>query len=71
MAITLITARATRIIQVSSRNLFEIAADELGDALQWNRIARLNGITDPFLVGIHTLKIPVYDLTASNGGVPL
>ncbi len=71
MAITLITARATRIIQVSSRNLFEIAAEELGDALQWNRIARLNGITDPFLTGIYELKIPVYDLTASNGGVPL
>lgn len=69
MTVSLITARATRVIVVASRNLFEIAADELGDALQWTRIARLNEITDPFLVGIHELKIPAVDAAADSGGV--
>lgn len=65
----LITARQLRTVTASATNLFAIAAEELGDATQWNRIARLNGLTDPFFDGIVTLKIPRHDPAGGNGGV--
>jgi hypothetical protein len=71
MAISLITARTNRTVTVSAANLFQVAADELGDATQWTRIARINGLVDPFITGIVTLKIPAVDPTAGNGGVLL
>ena len=48
-------------------NLFQIALQELGDSTQWNRIARLNGLTDPFLTGLVTLQIPKRDPNAGGG----
>ena len=39
-------------------NLFRIAAEQLGDATQWSRIAQLNNQDDPVLCGIVTLLIP-------------
>lgn len=54
-----------RTITVAGGNLFQIAATHLGDATQWIRIAQLNGISDPMLVGVITLKIPGSD---PNGG---
>lgn len=48
-------------------NLFRIAADTLGDATQWNRIARLNGMTDPFFAGLVTLDLPDPDPDAGGG----
>jgi nucleoid-associated protein YgaU len=39
-------------------NLFEIACEYLNDATQWNRIATLNQIDDPWLAGLTTLIIP-------------
>lgn len=69
MSVSLITARATRTITVSSTNLFQVAADELGDALQWTRIARMNGLIDPFIVGVVELKIPTVDPSIEAGGV--
>jgi hypothetical protein len=59
----------TRTIQVAGGNLFRIAADQLGDATQWNRIALLNGLHDPFIEGIITLVIPATDKNAGNGGI--
>ena len=50
-------------------NLFRIAADELGDALMWWRIAALNGLSDPWIVGPLQLKIPA-TASSNNGGVP-
>lgn len=61
--------RTLKTIQVAGGNLFAIAASELGDATQWNRIARLNGLTDPMIVGVVTLKIPPVSSTAGNGGI--
>ena len=49
-------------------NLFRIAAEQLGDATQWIRIAQLNGISDPMLTGLVTLKLPDPD-PAAGGGV--
>jgi hypothetical protein len=53
---------------VAGGNLFQIAATELGDATQWIRIAQLNNISDPMLIGVVTLMIPDTD-PAAGGGV--
>jgi hypothetical protein len=64
-----------RTITIAGGNLFQIAAQELGDAQQWNRIAALNGLTDFMVSGVVTLQIPpsIPNLLASNpdlgGGV--
>jgi hypothetical protein len=56
-------------ITVAGGNLFAIAAQQLGDATQWIRIAQLNNLNDPVLVGIVTLLIPPLD-PAATGGIP-
>ena len=48
-------------------NLFRIAAETLGDATQWIRIAQLNNLADPQLAGIATLLIPDTDPSAGGG----
>ena len=48
-------------------NLFRVAAEQLGDATQWIRIAQLNAITDPMLTGLVILRIPTPDPTAGGG----
>jgi hypothetical protein len=56
-----------RSITVAGGDLFHIAAVELGDATQWIRIAQLNGLSDPMLTGVTTLRIPAPDATAGGG----
>jgi nucleoid-associated protein YgaU len=56
-------------ITVAGGNLFQIAAAQLGDATQWIRIARLNGLSDPVLVGVVTLRLPDQDPSAGGGVV--
>jgi nucleoid-associated protein YgaU len=56
-------------IQVAGGNLFQIAAQYLGDATQWNRIAALNGLYDPMITGTVTLLLPPYNPNAGNGGI--
>ena len=53
-------------IIVSNDNLFHLAALHLGDASQWDRIALLNKIDDPFFCGVITLKIPPPDANAGG-----
>ena len=53
-----------RTITVAGGNLFRIAAEELGDATQWIRIAQLNGLSDPMLSGVITLRLPARDSDA-------
>ena len=55
------------IIRVANTTLFHVAAQELGDATQWNRIAALNGLTDPMLLGVAELLLPPYDASATGG----
>lgn len=50
-------------------SLFHIAAKELGDALQWQRLAAINNLSDYMITGTVTLQIPESDPTQS-GGVP-
>ena len=56
-------------ITVAGGNLFAIAAQQLGDATQWIRIAQLNNLSDPVLVGVVTLLIPPINPGAA-GGIP-
>ena len=56
-----------KVITVAGDNLFRIAAVELGDATQWIRIAELNHITDPVLIGVTTLLIPDFNPNAGGG----
>jgi hypothetical protein len=54
-------------VTVTGGNLFALAAQLLGDATQWIRIAALNNLSDPFLTGVVTLVIPDKDPTAGGG----
>ena len=56
-----------RTITVTGGNLFQVAAQELGDATQWIRIAQANGLSDPMLTGLVTLNVPVTDSSAGGG----
>ncbi len=49
---------------------FALAARLLGDATQWIRIAQLNGLSDPMLHGVVTLRIPDLDASATGGVAP-
>jgi hypothetical protein len=48
-------------------NLFQIAAVELGSALQWINIARTNNLKDPMLTGQVQIIIPDYSSIFSDG----
>lgn len=56
-----------KLITVAGGNLFRIAAEQLGDATQWLRIAQLNNLTDSMLTGVVTLRIPNRDSLAGGG----
>lgn len=55
-------------ITVMGGNLFQIAAQYLGDATQWNRLVQLNNLPPDFVItGSVTLKIPGVDDTQGGG----
>jgi nucleoid-associated protein YgaU len=56
-----------QVITVTGGNLFQIAAQYLGDATQWVRIAQLNSILDPWLSGLVVLALPDVDPSAGGG----
>lgn len=56
-----------KIVRVSGTTLFAVAAQELGDATQWYRIASLNGLVDPWIGPVCELLIPRPG--QSNGGI--
>lgn len=43
---------------IATGNLFQLAAQYLGDASQWIQIAKLNNLADPFLNGPTMLTVP-------------
>ena len=47
-----------RVVTVIGGNLFELAAEYLGDALQWVTLALLNNMSDPMLSGQNEIRIP-------------
>lgn len=54
-------------LTVAGGNLFRIAAEQLGDATQWIRIAQMNGLSDPMLSGLTVLRMPALDPDAGGG----
>jgi len=69
MSTTVLEIAEMRTITVSSDTLFAVAARELGDAAQWTRIAKLNGITDPWINGTMSIRLPLLDTKSSYDGV--
>jgi hypothetical protein len=53
-------------VTVSDTTLFHVAATWLGDAAQWNRIADLNHRSDPMIVGVATLLLPLMSGSVST-----
>lgn len=60
---------AVKVLLVADTNLFRVAAEQLGDATQWIRIASLNQLSDPFIVGLSELRLPEPDKSAGGGVV--
>ncbi len=59
-----------RTVAVAGGTLYQVAAQYLGDARQWTRIASLNGLYDPWLPpGVLVLKLPPVSSQAGNGGI--
>jgi len=58
-----------QVVTVSGTTLFAVASQYLGDATQWNRIAKLNGLVDPTIAGTATLQLPAVNASAGNGGI--
>lgn len=56
-------------VTIVGGNLFSIAASFLGDATQWIRIAQLNQLDDPIILGVVTLLIPSVNPAATGGVV--
>ena len=56
-----------RNITVVGGNLFRIAAEQLGDATQWIRIAQANNLVDPIIIGVTSLMLPDNDPAAGGG----
>ena len=54
-------------ITVCGGTLFDLACIYLDDATQWNRIATLNQIYDPWLAGLVTLTLPAFNPSAGGG----
>lgn len=61
--------RGQKQITVAGANLFRLAAEHLGDARQWTRIAAANGLSDPFVEGVATLTIPPPDRQVVSDGI--
>lgn len=66
---SILTAKAIalRSITCTGGNLFEIAATQLGSALQWISIAKVNNITDPVLIGQNVVVIPAISPAFADG----
>lgn len=62
----------TIIVTAADISLFHVAARELGEAVQWWRIAYINGLTDPDLGWIETflsLRLP-QAASGEDSGLP-
>lgn len=57
----------TKSLTLAGGNLYRVAANEYGDAMGWTTVAAANGITDPVLNGVNSVKIPPYNVP--TGGV--
>lgn len=58
-----------QIVRVSSTTLYQVAAEYLGDAMYWTRIALMNGLSDPWITGLVELRIPVQSADWPTDGI--
>lgn len=56
-----------KMVTVVGGNLYQVAAEQLGSALQWINIAKLNHLVDPVLSGQTRLLIPPFSSAFSDG----
>lgn len=49
----------TEVFYMAGENLYQIALDNLGDALRWSELARLNNMVEPYLTRDMIVKLPV------------
>lgn len=54
-------------VTVAGGSLYKLAAEAYGDINGWTTLARANGMLDPVLVGIQTIRVPPSEQI--NGGV--
>jgi hypothetical protein len=54
-------------IRVSNIDLYRVAAQELGDPLQWISIARRNNIVDPMIDSMTELELPLASPAFGDG----
>lgn len=66
-AVTSAPQGLTKTVTVAGGTLFDVAAQQYGDATKWPAIAQANGLVDPLITGVMTLKIPT--IAPSSGGV--
>lgn len=59
----------TNVVWVQGTTLFEVAADNLGNAMYWGAIAAINGLTDPWINTLTQLKIPIIFNKADTSGI--
>ena len=61
----------TQTVTVNGGNLYQLAAQYLGDATQWVRIAVQNGLSDPFIASATPITLVIPDVNPqATGGVP-
>lgn len=58
-----------KVVRVSDTSLFELAMIETGDPLQWVAIAELNGLTDPWIIGLTEILIPPVFPSGTQSGI--
>lgn len=63
----ILSTQQTQTVTVASGTLFDVAAQRYGDATKWPAIAQANGLSDPLISGVQTLKIPT--IAPASGGV--
>lgn len=59
------TANGVKTLTLSGSNLYQVAADQYGDATYWDSLAEANGLTDPQLTGINTITVPTTPVSTS------
>lgn len=58
-----------QIVRVGHTTLFRVAADYLGDAMYWTRIAVINGLIDPWIGPMMELKVPLRNADWPTDGI--
>ena len=58
-----------KVLRVSDTNLFRIAMEQTSDPLQWVAIAEMNGLTDPWIMGLQEILIPPVFPSGPQSGI--